>query len=426
MWKPFGPCCRGLTSGAVYVKCSPAVAQQEENRPPDPGMRRNNRIMKKFFFAGLGLVTVVVIAAVLWVVLALSDLPDVSVLKHYRPAAASEVLDREGRVLTQYYDRKFRLWVPLSSLPDILIQAVVTAEDDTFFEHKGVNYKATWDALVHDAQKKRFARGGSTITQQMIKNVLLSKEKTITRKLREYVLARRAEEVISKRRILEIYLNEVEWGDGIYGVEAASRSYFDKHASELSVDEAALLAGMLPNPKYYNPYKRQHRARARQERVLSNMLQAKLITPDEFTAAMEATLKLRENSGTADKAAPSGGRPCYQAVLEQILLDVVGEQKLYRAGDKIRTTLDGQLQEALAHWEETLPGHEKNVPDEITVVKEGEEVRALSCSSAADIQTRLPGSNEAMPGAPAGVYMVSTVSVDGLTRGQILRARTAD
>ncbi len=381
--------------------------------------------MKKLFFVGLGLIAVVVIAAVLWVVLVLSDLPDVSILKHYRPAAASEVLDREGRVLTQYYDRKFRIWVPLSSLPDLIIQAVVTAEDDTFFEHTGVNYKATWDALVHDAQKRRFARGGSTITQQMIKNVLLSREKTITRKLREYVLARRAEELISKRRILEIYLNEVEWGNGIYGVEAASRHYFDKHASELSVDEAALLAGMLPNPKYYDPYKRQNKARDRQERVLSNMLQAKLITPDEFAAAMEAPLNLREERpGTMDGA--GGRRPCYQNVLEQILLEMVGERKLYRAGDTIRTTLDLPLQEGLASWEDTPPGEVKNMPGQITVVKAGEEVLALSCSSAADIQARLPGSNESMPGAPAGEYTVSTVPLDSVTRGQILRVGTAD
>ena len=382
--------------------------------------------MKKFLFAGLGLVAVVVLAAVLWVVLVLSDLPDVSVLKHYRPAAASEVLDREGRVLTHYYDHKFRIWVPLSSLPDIVIQAVVTAEDDTFFAHEGVNYKATWDALVHDAQKRRFARGGSTITQQMIKNVLLSREKTISRKLREYVLARRTEELISKRRILEIYLNEVEWGNGIYGVEAASRSYFNKHASELSVDEAALLAGMLPNPKYYNPYKRLNKARDRQERVLSNMLQAKLITPEGFTAAMEAPLKLR--SGTGDSSALTGdrGRPCYQNLLEQVLLEVVGEQKLYRAGDTIRTTLDQPLQEELARWEEILPGQGKKVPDQITVVKEGEEVRALSCSSAAEIQARFDGGNETMSSAPAREYTVSAVSPASITRNQILSADSGD
>jgi penicillin-binding protein 1A len=385
--------------------------------------------MKKFLLAGLGLVAVAVIAAVLWVVLVLYDLPDVSILKRYRPAAASEVLDREGRVLTQYYDRKFRIWVPLSSLPDIIIEAVVTAEDDTFFEHKGVNYKATWDALVHDAQKRRFARGGSTITQQMIKNVLLSKEKTISRKLREYVLARRAEEVISKRRILEIYLNEVEWGDGIYGIEAASRYYFDKHASELSVEEAALLAGMLPNPKYYDPYKRQSKARDRQERILSNMLQARLITPDGFTAAMQAPLRLRpEGSGTIDRSALAGGRgrSCYQNVLEQVLLEVVGEEKLYRSGDKIRTTLDRPLQEELARGEEALPGQMKDVPDEITVVKEGGEVRALSCSSAAEIQGRLlPGSREGVPGAPAGEYTVNTVPLAGVTRDQIVMADPA-
>ncbi len=383
--------------------------------------------MKKLFFTGFGLAAVVVAAVVLWVVLSLSDLPDVAILKHYRPAAASEVLDREGRVLTQYYDRKFRIWVPLSSLPDVIIHAVVTAEDDTFFEHKGVNYKATWDALVHDAQKRRFARGGSTITQQMIKNVLLSKEKTITRKLREYVLARRTEEVISKRRILEIYLNEVEWGDGIYGVEAASRSYFDKHTSDLSVAEAALLAGMLPNPKYYDPFKRPNKARDRQERVLSNMLQAKLISPEEFTAAMEARLKLR--SDTADGTARTGGRsrPCYQNVLEQVLLAAVGEQKLYRAGETIRTTLDRSLQEALARGEETLSGQGRDVPDSITVVREGDEIRALACSPVPEIITRLSSSsNGQTPGAPGGGYSVSSVSQKDITRGQILIADPAD
>jgi membrane peptidoglycan carboxypeptidase len=213
-------------------------------------------------------------------------------------------------------------------------------------------------------------------------------------------------------------------------VSRLQAALFDKHASELSVDEAALLAGMLPNPKYYDPYKRQKKARDRQERVLSNMLQAKLITPDEFTAAMEAPLTLREeHAGTVIKAG-GRGRPCYQNVLEQVLLEVVGEQKLYRAGVKIGTTLDGPLQEELARWDETLSGQGKNVPDQVTVVKEGEEVRALSCSPAADTQARLANSNDAMPGVPSGEYgeyTVSTVSPASITRGQILRGgRTAD
>ena len=151
--------------------------------------------MKKPFIAGIGVLALSVVLIFLWFLLVLADLPDVNVLKHYRPAVAGEVLDKDGAVLTNFFDRKFRVWTPLSVLPEVVIQAVVIAEDDTFFEHHGVNYKATRDALVHDMQRRRFARGGSTITQQMIKNVLLGREKTIARKVREYVLARRAEDI---------------------------------------------------------------------------------------------------------------------------------------------------------------------------------------------------------------------------------------
>ena len=106
-------------------------------------------VVKKVILAGLGLAALLVLIVALWAVRVLSNLPDVSKLKHYRPAAATEVLDRDGGVLTEYCERKFRIWVPIASLPEVVIQAVVTAEDDTFFEHGGINYKATWDALVH-------------------------------------------------------------------------------------------------------------------------------------------------------------------------------------------------------------------------------------------------------------------------------------
>jgi membrane peptidoglycan carboxypeptidase len=187
--------------------------------------------------------------------------------------------------------------------------------------------------------------------------VLLSKEKTIIRKLREYVLARRAEEILTKRKILEIYLNEVEWGENIYGIEAASRYYLDKHASELAINEAALLAGMLPNPRYYNPVKRPDKARDRQERVLFNLQQAKHISSDEYAAAGAAVVRLRqEGTGRFDFTALSAGnnRPCYQHALEQMLAALYGEQALYRGGITIRTTLDKPLQEGLYTWERSL------------------------------------------------------------------------
>ncbi len=376
--------------------------------------------MKKLFFAGLGILAAAVLIVFLWFFAVLKNLPDVSSLKQYRPAAAAEVLDKDGKVLTQYYDRKFRIWIPISSLPDAVIQAVVTAEDDTFFEHRGINYQATWDALVLDVKKRRFARGGSTITQQMIKNVLLSKEKTITRKLREYVLARKAEEILSKRKILEIYLNEVEWGENIYGIEAASRYYLDKHASELTAGEAALLAGMLPNPRYYNPFKRMEKARHRQEQVLFNMHQAKLLTDDEYSAALEASVELRqEGSGRFEFSVLAGvnGRACYQHALEEMLVSLYGDQALYRSGMTIRTTLDKSIQETLRQWEESLQEKHAANPGSVTVVTEGGVIRAIVCAEGKDGEIR----SLVEPTAPLPAsYETSVVSPDSVGKEQLI------
>jgi penicillin-binding protein 1A len=376
--------------------------------------------MKKYLFAGLGAFALCVLIIVLWAMRALSNLPDVSTLKHYRPAAAAEVLDKDGTLLTLFYDRKFRIWIPIAGLPDLVIHAVVTAEDDTFFEHHGVNFKATWDAMLHDVKKRRFARGGSTITQQMIKNVFLSKEKTVTRKLREYVLAIKAEELLSKRRILEIYLNEVEWGDKIYGIEAASRFYLDKHASELTVAEAALLAGMLPNPHYYNPYKRPAKARSRQERVLFNMQQAKLITQDEYTAALQEPLNLRqEGSRSLDISSFSGGNggPCYHHELEQILVSVIGEQELYHNGGTIKTTLDQFLQNEFSNAESSQKEEDDSSSERIPVVMQGNKIRAIICGEGREAEVR---STLESLGLFYESYNVGDIEVDAIRPEQII------
>jgi len=376
--------------------------------------------MKKILITVFVFIAAFVILIVLWFFFVLRSLPDVSVLKHYRPAAASEVLDKDGNILTHYYERKFRVWVPISSMPDLVIRAVITAEDDTFFEHGAVNYKATWDALVRDVEKRRFARGGSTITQQMIKNVLLSKEKTITRKLREYVLAQKAEQILSKRRILEIYLNEVEWGDNIYGIEAASRYYFDKHSSQLTPSEAALLAGMLPNPHYYNPYKRIGKAKHRQEQVLFNMHQAKLLTDEEYNEALSAPINLRqEGKGSFDFSAfyDQNRRPCYQVALEQTLLSLYGDQALYRSGLTIRTTLDKPLQEDLHRQIDAPQNARFGENGTISVVRQGGVVRAIVCTEGQESEIR---SHLEIPGLPINVYDVSVLPADSLTREQII------
>jgi monofunctional biosynthetic peptidoglycan transglycosylase len=375
--------------------------------------------MKKIYFSVLGVLALCVLVVGLWIFHVLSNLPDVAVLKQYRPAAAAEVLDKSGNFLANYYDRKFRIWIPLSSLPDIAIQAVVIAEDDTFFGHEGVNYKAVWEALRHDIRKKRFARGGSTITQQMIKNVLLSKEKTIARKVREFVLARKAEDILSKRRILEIYLNEVEWGENIYGIEAASRYYLDKNASDLTAAESALLAGMLPNPRYYNPFKRLDKANRRQEQVLFNMHQAKILTDEEYEAARTEPTRLRpEGSNRFDFAALSNGngRACYQKVLGQVLLSLYGEHDFYRKGMRITTTLDKSLQQSFSAQVESSPEQSHEPPDRVTVLKEGGEIRAIACTSNEEPARSFLD----FPGRLNPIYEVSTVAIEGIKKEEII------
>ena len=376
--------------------------------------------MRKFFIAALSVLAVSVLVIVLWFFRVLSSLPDVSVLKHYRPAAAAEVLASDGSALTQYYDRKFRIWAPISSLPDIVIRAVVIAEDDTFFGHEGVNYRAVWDALRHDVQKRRFSRGGSTITQQMIKNVLLTKEKTISRKIREFVLARRAEDILTKRRILEIYLNEVEWGENIYGIEAASRYYFDKNATELTAEEAALLAGMLPNPRYYNPFKRMDKARHRQEQVLFNMQQAKILTQEEYAAALAAPLRLRQEGGGRfglNALRDQNGRACYQRALEQMLVSLYGEHALYRNGMTIRTTLDKALQDDLRSWDEQAGTTASPEPASVAVVRQDGRIRAIFCAGGREEELR---SKLESTGSPYNGYGIDRIAPASVSREQII------
>jgi penicillin-binding protein 1A len=381
---------------------------------------------KKVLSAGLVVFMSCVSLILLWAVLVLTNLPDVSILRHYRPAAAAEVLDRDGNIIAQYYDHKFRIWVSISSLPDTVIQAIVTAEDDTFFGHRGINYKATWDAFVLDVKKQRFARGGSTITQQMIKNVFLSREKTLGRKLREFILAREAEKILTKHQILEIYLNEVEWGDDIYGIEAASRYYLDKHASELTAPEAALIAGMLPNPRYFNPFKRMEKARGRQERVLFNMFQAKLLTEGEYQSALASPIKLRnESSGRFVFSAliAGSGKTCYQKVLESVLLSEYGEIGLYRQGLKIRTTLDKKLQQQLTAWVDQEKVRESGketgpyIPDSVMVVSEDGAIRAIACSSnEEEVRFKL----ESL-GPPFDGYDISSVFPDSISVDEVVK-----
>lgn len=174
-----------------------------------------------------------------------------------------------------------QIWVPYSAISPYLVKAVLIAEDDKFWGHEGFDYEAMRKAIERDIKEKKFKFGGSTISQQLAKNLYLSPSKTPIRKIREAVLTWRIERILSKKRILEIYLNVVEWGDkGIFGIEAASRHYYGKPASMLLPEEAARLASVLPNPRRYNPLDNSRYVVRRSNLIYNIMMKRGVIVPD--------------------------------------------------------------------------------------------------------------------------------------------------
>jgi monofunctional biosynthetic peptidoglycan transglycosylase len=195
--------------------------------------------------------------------------PDVSRLRTTNPetTAFMELRVREARAKGEK-PRRDQRWVPYRRISPNLVRAVLVTEDAKFWQHDGLDYEQIKESMEVNLERGEFARGASTITQQLAKNLYLSPSKNPARKLRELIIARRLEAELSKQRILEIYLNVIEWGDGIYGAEAASRTYFGKSASQLSQPESALLAAAVANPRVMNPGQPTARLRRRQAMVL--------------------------------------------------------------------------------------------------------------------------------------------------------------
>jgi monofunctional biosynthetic peptidoglycan transglycosylase len=199
-------------------------------------------------------------------------LPDVRVLATQNPSSTAfmELRKREAEEAGRKFNIRHR-WVPYNQISNNLRRAVLVAEDAAFFDHEGIDLKELRASLEHNWEEGRFERGASTITQQLAKNLYLSPSRNPVRKLKELLITRRLEAALTKRRILEIYLNVIEWGDGIFGAEAAARAYFGKPASSLAPDEAALLAGAIINPREHNPAKPTRRLLRRQQIIARRM-----------------------------------------------------------------------------------------------------------------------------------------------------------
>ena len=237
-----------------------------------------SKLFKKSFEA----IVVIIILAIL--VSAGSSLifPDISGLKKENPGKTSFMKYREKEWSRQ--GRKIRIqqiWTPLSRISPYLTKAVLIAEDDKFYMHEGFAYEAIQKALEKDIEQKKLKFGGSTISQQLAKNLYLSPTKNPLRKVREAILTWRLEHALSKKRIIEIYLNVAEWGEGIYGIEAASVHYYGKHASDLTPEEASRLASVLPNPKKYSPTGRSRYVEKRSG-VIYNIMVKRGIVKEEY------------------------------------------------------------------------------------------------------------------------------------------------
>jgi penicillin-binding protein 1A len=267
------------------------------------------------------------------------DFPPIESAAAYRPSVTSKIFDRNNLVVGEIYLEK-RNVVPFKDIPPHVVHAFVAAEDANFFRHKGVDFVAIARAIVKDVLSGGYAQGASTITQQTVKALFLTPEKSIGRKLKELILAYRIEKKLSKEEILYLYLNQIYLGDGAYGVEAAAQAYFGKGVSSLTVAEGALLAGLAQAPTRYSPRGHIDKARARQRYVLRRMEEVGFLDKEAAEKAYKARLVLAPPSTFRSKAA------YFLEYVRTYLQEKYGADALYRSEFKIYTTIDARLQEA--------------------------------------------------------------------------------
>ncbi|RLC53028.1 MAG: penicillin-binding protein 1A [Candidatus Cloacimonadota bacterium] len=265
------------------------------------------------------------------------ELPPLSELTRFELKVGSEVFDRNDDLIHTFYVEKRQL-TKLNELPDYLKNGLIAVEDQNFYNHWGMDLARFIKAMLIDIKRRDFSQGASTITQQVARNMFLSLDKTIPRKIKEAMLAYRIEKHFSKDEILELYLNKSPFGPGLYGIEVASLKYFGKDAKDLNIAEAALLIGMPQLPSAYYPFRYPQRAKRRRNIVLKRMLDENVITNQEYVAARMSEIELYYPKGD------QGADDYFIEYIRRILENKYGTTKLFTGGLKIYTTLDSELQ----------------------------------------------------------------------------------
>ncbi|MDB9312433.1 penicillin-binding protein 1A [Spirulina sp. CS-785/01] len=267
------------------------------------------------------------------------NLPDVRVLRNYVPTETSYIYDIEGKLLDSLHGEHNREVIKLDEISPELKRAVLAIEDSHFYLHEGINPNSVGRALMVNIQSGNVVEGGSTITMQLVKNLFLSRERTVSRKLAEAVLAIRVEQIFTKDQILEMYLNTIYWGHNSYGVETAAQSYFNKSASELSLAEATMMAGLIQAPEDYSPFINYKETKRRQSLVLQRMEEVGWITAQEAEEAKTTPLLLGQPTAWKSSELPY----ITEAVVGE-LQRRFGEDALLKGGMRVQTTVDYDFQ----------------------------------------------------------------------------------
>ena len=316
-----------------------------------------HRIIKNMFtlILSFGLLSAFSILAILWAFS--NNLPDYKFLKSYKPPVSSKVYSGNGELVNDFSTEK-RIFVPYNAISEKVINSFLSAEDKNFYTHPGVDAKGVLRAIVNNISNimsSKRLEGASTITQQVAKNFLLTNEVSFNRKIKEAILAFRIERVLSKERILELYLNQIYLGGGAYGVASASLEYFDKSISELNYDEAALLAALPKAPSRYNPYKDLELAKFRRNLVLKNLFENNYINKLKYENLInkEIILKKRKKTFTEDTS-------YYVEDIRKDVVEQLGFDKVYKQGLNISTPINLTLQKiAIESLREGLISYDK-------------------------------------------------------------------
>ncbi|MBF0502447.1 MAG: PBP1A family penicillin-binding protein, partial [Candidatus Riflebacteria bacterium] len=335
-------------NGYGYGVTPPTKNGENDSDEDDDGpLSITQRIISwMWFFFKLGfalsiILVVVAIGALVGVVKGFSEQIPIITDRSYRPNLTSKIFDCKGKVIAELHAEENRTRIlGASEIPKQMRQAVVAIEDERFYQHYGIDLEGIARATIKNIQAGRIVQGASTLTQQLVKNAFLNTEKSLKRKVKEAMIAFQLERKYSKEEILTLYLNEIYFGHGAYGLDAAARIYFNKEAKDLTLIECATLAGIPKSPVAYSPFKFPQHNKTRRELVLAKMVELNFISPAEYDDAK------KQNPALVKERTEVSLAPYFVTYVRDILIEKYGANLVYNGGLKVHTTIDMDMQKA--------------------------------------------------------------------------------